>query len=147
MVVFRVDAPLYFANAEFLQEALGEVEAALPGKLRALVLDFSSVTDLDSTADRVLHEIADDYRARGVEFYLANVKGIILDVMRRSGLYERLGADHFFVSTYDAVARAEIVIGTPEIDVRRAPMLALRLTDGVERGEEEVVGPQAAVEA
>ena len=146
VVVFRVDAPLYFANADFLQEALGELEAALPGDLRALVLDFSSVTDLDSTADQVLREIADDYTGRGVEFYLANVKGIILDVMRRSGLYGRLGSDHFFVSTYDAVARAEIVLGTSEIDVR-APEAALGVTDGVERGEEEVVGPQASVEA
>lgn len=146
VVVFRVDAPLYFANADFLQEALSELEAALPGELRALVLDCSSVTDLDSTADRVLHEIADDYAERGVEFYLANVKGIILDVMRRSGLHGRLGADHFFVSTYDAVARAEIVLGTAEIDVRH-PEAALGVTNGVERGEEEMVGPEASVEA
>jgi SulP family sulfate permease len=146
VVVFRVDAPLYFANADFLQEALVELEAALPGKLRALVLDCSSVTDLDSTADQVLQDLATDYAGRGVEFYLANVKGIILDVMRRSGLYGRLGADHFFVSTYDAVARAEIVLGTAEIDVRH-PEAALGVTDGVERGKEEVVGPQASVEA
>jgi SulP family sulfate permease len=119
VVVFRVDAPLYFANADFLRESLGELEATLPGKLRVLVLDCSSVTDLDSTADGVLQEIADDYAERGVEFYLANVKGIILDVMRRSGLHGRLGPDHFFVSTFDAVAQAEIVIGNPEIDVRQ----------------------------
>jgi hypothetical protein len=45
------------------------------------------------------------------------VKGIILDVMRRSGFYERLGADHFFVSTHDAVRRAQRVIEDREIDL------------------------------
>jgi SulP family sulfate permease len=117
VVVLRVDAPLYFANADFLQETLGEVEAAQPDPLRALVLDFSSVTDLDSSADTVLREIADGYRARGVEFYLANVKGIILDVMRRSGLYDHLGADRFFVSTFEAVARAAEALEDHEIDL------------------------------
>lgn len=78
--------------------------------MRVLVLDASSVNDLDSSADQALHEIADDYAARGLDLYLANVKGLILDVMRRSGFYERLGPDHFFLSTDEAVRRAEAVL-------------------------------------
>jgi sulfate permease, SulP family len=117
VIVLRIDAPLYFANTDFLAETLAELEAKHPDALRVMILDFSSVTDLDSSADIALGEIADDYAGRGVEFYLANVKGIILDVMRRSGFYDRLGAGRFFVSTHEAVSHAQALVGEREIDL------------------------------
>jgi SulP family sulfate permease len=121
VIVLRVDAPLYFANADFLADTLREVEAAHPDRLRVMILDFSSVTDLDSSADAVLGEIADDYADRGVEFYLANVKGIILDVMRRSGLYARLGPTRFFFSTHEAVGYAQNLLEEREITLDPEP--------------------------
>ena len=121
VVVLRVDAPLYFANAEFLAETLREVESAHPDPLRVMILDFSSVTDLDSSADAVLSEVADDYAARGVEFYLANVKGIILDVMRRSGFYVRLGPARFFFSTHEAMGYAQNLVRGTEITLEPEP--------------------------
>ena len=121
VVVLRVDAPLYFANAEFLTKTLQEVEKAHPEPLRVLILDCSSVTDLDSSADCVLGELADDYAARGVEFFLADVKGIVLDVMRRSGFYARLGAGRFFFSTHEAVGYARNLVEGPEIDLTALP--------------------------
>ena len=117
VIVLRVDAPLYFANAEFLEQTLQDVEADHPDELRVMILDFSSVTDLDSSADAVLSEIADGYAARGVEFYLANVKGIILDVMRRSGFYLRLGPARFFFSTHEAVGHAQNLLDHREISL------------------------------
>jgi SulP family sulfate permease len=115
VIVLRVDAPLYFANADFLAETLREVESAHPDRLRVLILDFSSVTDLDSSADAVLGELADEYASRGVEFYLANVKGIILDVMRRSGFHHRLGPARFFFSTHEAVGFSQNLLAQREI--------------------------------
>lgn len=118
VVVVRIDAPLYFANADYVRDELRRVEAAAGGDLRVLVLDASSVNDLDSSADHVLREIADEYAERGVELYLACVKGVVLDVMRRSGLYDRLGADRIFLSTDEAVRHAErTVVGVKEIDL------------------------------
>lgn len=111
VVVLRVDAPLYFANADFLRQKLRSVEAGQHGRMRVLVLDASSVNDVDSSGAQALGEIVDDYRQRDVELYLANVKGVVLDVLRRSGLHERLGPDHFFLSTHEAVGQAERVIG------------------------------------
>lgn len=125
VIVFRVDAPLYFANADYLADTLREAEAAHPDRLRVLILDFSSVTDLDSSADAVLSDLADDYAARGVEFYLANVKGIILDVMRRSGFYARLGPARFFFSTHEAVGYAQNLLEEREIRLEPEPPLPL----------------------
>jgi SulP family sulfate permease len=114
IVVVRVDAPLYFANAEFLKDKLRGVEEKYPA-LRILVFDAGSVNDLDSSADRALHEIADDLSSRGIDLYLASVKGIILDVMRRSGFHDHLGADHFFLSTDEAVRAAEAQLMATDI--------------------------------
>jgi sulfate permease, SulP family len=118
VVVVRVDAPLYFANVDYFREKLTRVEERQDGDLRVLVLDASSVTELDSSADTALCEIAEDLARRGIEFYLAGVKGRLLDVMRRSGSFERIGPDHFFLSDDEAVRHAEVLLGTgAEVDL------------------------------
>jgi SulP family sulfate permease len=90
-----------------------------------LVLDASSVTELDSSADTALAEIAEELARRGVHFYLAGVKGRLLDVMRRSGSYEGIGPERFFLSADDAVRQAEAWIGRrpapAEVDLAEAP--------------------------
>ena len=120
ILVVRVDAPLYFANAEYLKEKLEGV-AADRDDLQVLVFDMSSVNDIDSSADRALHELADEFTSRGIDLYLASVKGLVRDVMRRSGLYEHLGADRFFLSTDEAVRAAETRLMAAAIPLEEPP--------------------------
>jgi sulfate permease, SulP family len=120
ILVVRVDAPLYFANAEYLKEKLERV-AADREDLQVLVFDMSSVNDLDSSADRALHELADDFAAQDIDLYLASVKGLVRDVMRRSGLYDHLGADRFFLSTDEAVRAAETRLMATAIPLETTP--------------------------
>lgn len=110
VVVLRVDAPLYFANVDYVREKLAKIEDEHDGELRALILDASSVTELDSSADSALCEVAEDFSTRDIGFYLAGVKGRLLDVMRRSGSFDRIGPDRFFLSDDDAlkVAAAQL---------------------------------------
>jgi SulP family sulfate permease len=110
IMVVRVDAPLYFANLDYLRAKLKKLEAEQNGRMRVLVLDATSVTELDSTADTALVEIAGEFAQRGVALYFAGLKGRLLDVMRRSGSYERLGADRFFLSVNDAVRQAKTML-------------------------------------
>jgi SulP family sulfate permease len=117
VLVVRIDAPLYFANLDYLREKLTNLEEEQDGRMRVLVLDATSVTELDSSADTALVEIAEDFAGRDVTLYLAGVKGRLLDVMRRSGSYERLGPDHFFLSADDAVRQAEAVLEARELDL------------------------------
>ena len=117
VVVVRVDAPLYFANLEYLRAKLKKLEAEQDGRMRVLVLDATSVTELDSTADTALVDMADEFAKRGVALYITGLKGRLLDVMRRSGSYERLGANRFFLSANDAVRHAEAVLAKREINL------------------------------
>jgi SulP family sulfate permease len=121
ILVVRVDAPLYFANAEYLKEKLERVAADQEEDLQVLVFDMSSVNDLDSSADRALHELADDFAAQDIDLYLASVKGLVRDVMRRSGLYDHLGADRFFLSTDEAVRAAETRLMAAAIPLETTP--------------------------
>lgn len=107
LLVVRIDAQFYFGNVSFLKETLGRLEAAAAAPVKAVVIDASSVNQLDSSADAALHALAEDYAERGVAFALANVKGPVRDVMRRSGLWARLGGDdgdggRIFLSVDDA---------------------------------------------
>ena len=103
LVIFRIDAPLYFANVAFLRETIEELINDQDYPVRTLIFDASSVPAIDASADEALHEIARDLDERGIDLYMAHVRGPVRDLLRRSGFYERLGEDHFFFSKKAAV--------------------------------------------
>jgi SulP family sulfate permease len=89
VAVIRVDAPLYFANAQRLQDqvlALAEDRA----RLRAVVLDASAVGDIDADGAHALHELQDRLASRDVALHLATVRGPVRDVLTRAGVWPRL---------------------------------------------------------
>jgi sulfate permease, SulP family len=102
VLVVRMDAQFYFGNVSFLRDTLRRLEAQQTTPLRALVLDATSINQLDSSADTALTEIQSEYQQRGVVLYIAGAKGPVLDVMRRSGLYDKLGERQFFFEVADA---------------------------------------------
>ena len=83
----RVDAPLFFANAEYVADHLRRLEEQRgDGALTRVVLDASGVDNLDSTAAKTLAKITDGYRKRGVVFAIVNVKDEVRDVMDAAGV-------------------------------------------------------------
>lgn len=106
-LVIRFDAQFYYGNVSFLKEKLRDAEAGMQASLKSIVIDASSINQLDSSADTALREIARDVTSRGIGLYLAGVKGPVLDVMDRSGLFKQLGEDHFFMNVHSAVLAAQ----------------------------------------
>lgn len=104
ILILRIDASFYFANCEFIRNKLRDLLATRSP--RAIILEAGAINDLDSSADAALHEIADELDERGVALFVANVKGPVREVMKRSGFYDRLGAGRFFFSIGAAVERA-----------------------------------------
>lgn len=105
VVIFRFDASLYFANIAYLKDRLQEIANHSEAAPRAIIFDAGSVNDIDSSADTALREIVQTLRSRGIDLYFSNLKGPVRDVLKRSGFYDLLGADHFFYCTHDAVRR------------------------------------------
>jgi len=109
VTVFRIDATLSFANAEFLRDWVRELAdppspgAEPPG---ALVFDFHSVNGVDSTVLHQLEELLDFLDDQGVEPHFAGVKGPVMDRFRRVGLDERIGRGRFHLEVAQAVEAA-----------------------------------------
>ncbi|MFQ5570436.1 MAG: SulP family inorganic anion transporter [Rhodothermales bacterium] len=106
VVVLRVDAALYFANAAFLKEKLREIEHRYPS-MHTLVFDAYPVNRIDATAAHALKDIVDDLRRKGKDIYFAGVKGPVRDVMEKAKMVEHVGPDHFFMEVHTAVEHAE----------------------------------------
>lgn len=104
VLAVRVDAQFYFGNVTFLKDELRRLEEAAATTLCAVVVDASSINNLDSSADAALHEIAEGYEERGVQLHFATVKGPVREVMARSGFTARLGDDHFHEDLAAAMA-------------------------------------------
>jgi sulfate permease, SulP family len=91
VLIVRMDSQFYFGNIAYLREKLEELEHAMNEPLATVIMDFSSINNIDSSAEAALLEMLDEYRARGVALYLAGVKGPVRDVLESSGLAAKLG--------------------------------------------------------
>jgi MFS superfamily sulfate permease-like transporter len=96
LVLFRWDAPLFFANADtFRARILDAVSAASP-PIRWVVVAAEPIIDVDTTAAETLEELDVELTARGVELAFAELKDPVRDRLERYGLEKRIGREFFF---------------------------------------------------
>ena len=105
LVLFRWDAPLFFANAELFERRVLDAVAASPTPVRRVVVAAEPVTSVDVTAGDVVAELDDRLRAAGIELAFAEMKDPVKDKLRRFGLLERFGAESFYPTVGAAVDR------------------------------------------
>ena len=96
LVIYRFDAPLFFANAHlFGQEVRKAVERAAP-PARWVMVAAEPITDIDTTAGDMLIELEHDLAASGVVLAFAELKDPVKDRLARLGLVDRIGGRYFF---------------------------------------------------
>ncbi|QOF80426.1 SulP family inorganic anion transporter [Variovorax sp. 38R] len=105
LVLFRWDAPLFFANAELFHDRVADAMAASPTPVRWLVVAAEPVTSVDVTAADMLAELIEALRAAGIQLCFAEMKDPVKDKLKRFGLFERLGDAAFFPTIGAAVSR------------------------------------------
>jgi high affinity sulfate transporter 1 len=105
LVLFRWDAPLFFANAGIFQEHVLQAVAAAPTPAKWVVVAAEPVTDIDITAADALAELDMDLHKAGIEMCFAEMKGPVKDHLKRYGLFTRLGTENFFPTIGQAVDR------------------------------------------
>ena len=117
LLLFRWDAPLFFANAELFKERVLAAAAAAPGKVTWLVVAAEPVTSVDVTAANSLVELDDALRDKGTKLCFAELKDPVKDKLKRFGLFDRIGDAFFFatigaaVDNYQATHKAEWIVG------------------------------------
>jgi len=103
VIIIRIDAQFYFGNVSFLKTLLKKLEKESLSPLKTIIIEACSIAQLDSSADSVLHDIADDFKERNIELKFASVKVPVLRVMKASGLYDKIEERNFFMNIDDAV--------------------------------------------
>ena len=100
LMLYRFDAPLFFANAGFFVQ---DILARLTPDIVRVTVTAEPITDLDATAAESLFSLLDELDRRGVALTFAELKGRVRDQAAAFGLVERIGADHFARTIGEAV--------------------------------------------
>lgn len=102
LLLLRVDEHLSFANSHWLEQYFAQSVAAHPG-VRHVVLVANAVNGIDTTALEMLERLALSLREAGVTLHLAEVKGPVMDRLKRSSLLASMAPGRVFLSAHEAV--------------------------------------------
>jgi len=104
LVLFRWDAPLFFANAELFHDRVLDAVATSPTPVRWLVVTAEPVTSVDVTSADMLAELDKTLQAAGIELCVAEMKDPVKDKLKRFGLSAQRGETAFFPTIDAAVS-------------------------------------------
>ena len=104
LVIFRFDAPLFFANAKTFRDEVRRIAAADPPPAW-IVIAAEPMTDIDTTASDILEDLHEELNARGIHLVFAELKDPVRSRIDRYGLGRSIDQRHFF-PTIGAAVRA-----------------------------------------
>jgi MFS superfamily sulfate permease-like transporter len=90
-LLFRVEASLFYFNADAVREEVEERLRTSPQPVRFVVLDLSTTPRVDMAGAEMLKHLYEDLEARGVTFQVVEARAKVRDMLRTEGLEERLG--------------------------------------------------------
>ena len=103
LVLFRWDAPLFFANAELFQEQVLKAISDSPTPVKRIVVTAEPVTSVDITSADVLTHLQDTLEASQIELHFAEMKDPVKDKLKRFEILHALGTDIFHPTIGSAV--------------------------------------------
>ena len=103
LVILRIDAELFFANAQHFRDRVRQLVEEAEPPARAVLVDAEAIYRLDLTAADMLKELAGELEEESVELLFARVKHPVREMMRRSGVEEAVGSSVFFLRVSDGV--------------------------------------------
>jgi MFS superfamily sulfate permease-like transporter len=103
LLVYRYDAPLFFANAENFRERAMVSVKDYPGRVEWFVLNAEANVEVDLTALDALDQLRTELGRRGIKFAMARVKQDLRDQLRAAGLLDKIGEDNLFPTLPTAV--------------------------------------------
>jgi high affinity sulfate transporter 1 len=103
LVLFRWDAPLFFANAELFHDRVLAAVSNSPTPARRVVVAAEPVTSVDVTAADMLADLDTALRAAGIELCFAEVKDPVKDKLKKFGLLSHFGEHTFYATIGEAV--------------------------------------------
>ncbi len=114
IVVYRWEAPLFFANAGIFRQQIRRL--VRDNQATWVVLQCEAITDIDVTAAEMLRQLDDELNAMGVHLAFAELRDRLQDLALRYGLLETLDRDHFYPTLKAAVRDVRAIGDLPPDD-------------------------------
>jgi high affinity sulfate transporter 1 len=105
VVVYRWEAPLFFANAGIFRQEIRRL--AREQQPEWVVLQCEAITDIDVTAAEMLKQLDNELNAAGIHLAFAELRARLQDLILRYGLFETLDRDHFYPTLEAAVTEVD----------------------------------------
>ncbi|MBN1356431.1 sulfate permease [bacterium] len=106
ILMLRVDGPLFFANAGFVEDWVRDRIADHPD-VKYVLFDLSSVNNMDAVGIKVLWELMLSYDTRGIDFAFAEMRGSVRDLFKRAGWRDSTGKDFGYRTIPQVLKRIE----------------------------------------
>lgn len=103
VLLVRFDAELYFGNADYFRDQLEALIRNKGPQLRAVILDGHTINDIDTTGLFTLSRLFESLEKKNIPLYLCGMIGPVRDKLFHSGLMQRMGAQHNFLSIQSAL--------------------------------------------
>ncbi|MFO8029994.1 MAG: solute carrier family 26 protein [Cyclonatronaceae bacterium] len=108
VLVFRYDAPLFYANADHFKETVTHLIAQKGEALKRVVLDASGINSIDTTGIHALASLEKELRDNGIQLRMAAVHGPVRDLLTKSKYFRSADDERLSrMEVYDAVAAGE----------------------------------------
>jgi SulP family sulfate permease len=102
LVVYRFDAPLFFANAELFRDQIRDIVRSADTRVRRLVVSAEGITDMDVTGAEALGRVIEDLHDLDAHLVLARVRTDVRRTLRILGLEDKIGPENFFLTVAGA---------------------------------------------
>ncbi len=102
IAVIRYNGSLYFANVNFLEKQVLDVVACMPDLKHVLIVG-NGINELDASGEDMLSHLVDRLREAGYDLSISGLNDHVLDTMRRTYLYYKIGEDHLFRNATRAI--------------------------------------------
>jgi MFS superfamily sulfate permease-like transporter len=116
LVLYRFDAPLFFANADVFRDRVRARIKAAGSPVRWVIVAAEPITDVDTTAAAMLDRLADELTQAGITLAFAELKDPVRDRLRRYGVLERIPEDKIYPTVGTAVSAYVRASGEPWTD-------------------------------
>ena len=103
LLIFRYDADLFYANANQFSDNIQQLIVSAPDPVRWLVLDCSSIPDVDYSAGAALHELITFVHNRGATVALTGLDPDLRATLERFGVLGLINVDHIYPTVEEAV--------------------------------------------
>lgn len=102
IAVIRFNGPLVFKNVNYLENVFLRTTSSMP-ELKYIVLVGNAINEIDASGDFMLASFVDRIRETGIDLFITGLNDSVMDSMKRTLLYYKIGDDHFFRNVAQAV--------------------------------------------